>query len=67
MCMIKQDIRGRGEDFAVDFSCEKTGKPITIANDHGMYCVSMCGIKQDKAVKTQFKKKLDTMMEGIEW
>lgn len=67
MCMIKQDIRGRGQDFAVDFYCEKTAKPITIANEHGMYCVKLCGIKEDKAIKSVFRNKLDTILESIEW
>jgi tripartite-type tricarboxylate transporter receptor subunit TctC len=43
-------------------TCKKTGKPVTVSNENGMYCEDMCDedkdIKANKVIK-QFLQQID--------
>jgi len=67
MCMIKQKILHPGDDFVLELFCESTGKPISIANNNGMYCSSRCDEADDIAAKTKRRDLINKVIDSVEW
>lgn len=61
MCMMEL------QRDAKDMICDITGKPITITNEHGMYCSEMCGEEADAQSASDSRKKVNSLIDSIEW
>jgi uncharacterized protein with PIN domain len=64
MCQIlKQSVptkkKGR---IDAKVTCAKTGKPIVITNQYGMYCEDKCGLEQDKQAEQQCRQFMNDFM-----
>jgi hypothetical protein len=49
----------------VDVNCTECGKPITVANDHGMFCEDRCGEEESKSYETLAKTMIDDMCKAF--
>lgn len=43
------DITVSGSQSNINTVCKTSGKPITVANKHGMFCADMCDLAAAKA------------------
>jgi hypothetical protein len=62
MCEIS--VSGSGAN--VEFRCKKTGKPITVTNEYGMFCEDLCGLeemKKEPGNLTEFFQKMASEYE----
>lgn len=50
-----------GGKISVEIVCRECGKPLTVANEHGMFCEDMCGFEESKRAAKTVKK----MIEGF--
>lgn len=62
MCDIKSDFNEKTGEAKV--ICTITGKPITVANDYGMYCEDLCGMDRDKELDSKMDE-LFKMLRGL--
>lgn len=53
MCDIKSEATpiGMKGEIVLDVTCKKTGLPITVSNEYGMFCRKMCDLGKNKAAK----------------
>lgn len=45
-------------------TCDDCGKPITVANELGMFCEDMCGIEESKEAGKQIDALIEKLLKG---
>lgn len=62
MCDIKQkQSAANGGGINLSMTCKTSGKPITVSNEHGMFCEDMCDLQECKDAK----KVLENFIQGF--
>ena len=62
MCEIKQkETAAKGGGYNLELTCKKTGKPINVSNDYGMFCEDLCDLQESKDAL----KKLQRWFPGV--
>lgn len=59
--MIRKIPVGKNK-FAVEITCDKCGKPITVSNKYGMFCEDLCDLEESKKAKKTVDKLLKDLI-----